>query len=152
MRIKEGDEWKAVFKTNQGLFKLIIMFFGLTNSPATFQTMINYLFANLINGRSVVIYMDDISIFIGSGLIRSEAQFKRTELPCVSSHSSILLLLFICKLPRNRMNISLWIQFSTVTVFFQIIISLRTTAPRKLNYPTGWSCEKRSNVTWKKNQ
>ena len=39
--IKEGDEWKAVFITNQGLFKPRVMFFRLMNSPATFQTMIS---------------------------------------------------------------------------------------------------------------
>jgi len=37
IRIKEGDEWKAVFKTPKGLFEPWVMFFGLTNSPATFQ-------------------------------------------------------------------------------------------------------------------
>ncbi len=41
MWIKEGDEWKAVFQTNRGLFEPTIMFFGLCNSPATFQTMMN---------------------------------------------------------------------------------------------------------------
>ena len=37
--IKDGDEWKAVFQTNRGLFKPLVMFFGLTNSPATFEMM-----------------------------------------------------------------------------------------------------------------
>ena len=36
VRIKEGDEWKAVFTTPEGLFEPTVMFFGLTNSPATF--------------------------------------------------------------------------------------------------------------------
>jgi len=36
MRIKEGDEWKAAFTTLKGLFEPMVMFFGLTNSPATF--------------------------------------------------------------------------------------------------------------------
>ena len=36
VRIKEGDEWKAVFMTLEGLFEPTVMFFGLTNSPATF--------------------------------------------------------------------------------------------------------------------
>ena len=39
------------------------MFFGLTNSPATFQTMMNHLFRDLINKGKVVVYMDDIMIF-----------------------------------------------------------------------------------------
>ena len=36
VRIKEGDEWKAAFMTQGGAFKPTVMFFGLTNSPATF--------------------------------------------------------------------------------------------------------------------
>jgi hypothetical protein len=41
VRIHEGDEWKAAFRTNRGLFEPLVMYFGLTNSPATFQTMMN---------------------------------------------------------------------------------------------------------------
>src|SRR5882724_8245282 len=41
------------------------MFFGLTNSPATFQTMMNNIFRELIDEGVVVIYMDDILIFGG---------------------------------------------------------------------------------------
>jgi len=44
VRIKKGNEWKAAFMTNEGLFKPTVMFFGLTNSPATFQTMMNLVF------------------------------------------------------------------------------------------------------------
>ncbi len=44
VHIKSGDEWKAVFRTNQGLFEPTVMFFGLTNSPATFQWMMNDIF------------------------------------------------------------------------------------------------------------
>ena len=40
VKIKEGDEWKAAFRTNRGLFESLVMFFKLTNSLATFQTMI----------------------------------------------------------------------------------------------------------------
>ena len=36
MRIKKGDEWKAAFTMVEGLFEPMVMFFGLTNSPATF--------------------------------------------------------------------------------------------------------------------
>jgi len=48
VRIKEGDEWKVAFITNRGLFEPCVMFFGLTNSPATFQSMMNDLFRDLI--------------------------------------------------------------------------------------------------------
>jgi hypothetical protein len=32
VRIREGDEWKAAFCTNWGLFEPLVMYFGLTNS------------------------------------------------------------------------------------------------------------------------
>ena len=48
VHIKEGDEHKAAFITNQGLFEPTVMFFGLTNSPATFQTMMNAIFTKEI--------------------------------------------------------------------------------------------------------
>ncbi len=48
MRIKEGDEWKAAFMSRKGHLNQLL-FFGLTNSPATFQAMINELLRDLIN-------------------------------------------------------------------------------------------------------
>jgi len=44
IRIHEGDEWKAAFSCKYGLFEPTVMFFGLTNSPATFQRMMNETF------------------------------------------------------------------------------------------------------------
>jgi len=41
VRIKEEDRWKAAFKTEKGLFEPNVMFFGMRNSPATFQNMMN---------------------------------------------------------------------------------------------------------------
>jgi hypothetical protein len=38
VQIKEGDEWKAAFLTNHGLFEPLVMYFSLTNSLGTFQT------------------------------------------------------------------------------------------------------------------
>ncbi|KAJ3494703.1 hypothetical protein NLJ89_g10750 [Agrocybe chaxingu] len=63
IRIKDGDEYKAAFITNRGLFEPLVMFFGLTNSPATFQNMMNDLFKDLILDGHVVIFMDDVLIF-----------------------------------------------------------------------------------------
>ena len=36
VRIKKGDEWKTAFSIPEGSFEPTVMFFGLTNSPATF--------------------------------------------------------------------------------------------------------------------
>ena len=67
VRIKEGDEWKAAFKTRRGLYKPTVMFFGLTNSPATFQVMMNDIYHDTIakheqRGTFIHVYMDDIAI------------------------------------------------------------------------------------------
>ena len=61
--IWEGDEWKAAFCNNQGLFEPQVIFFGLTNSLATFQTMMNDIFHDMIVEGVVCVYLDDILIF-----------------------------------------------------------------------------------------
>ena len=48
VRLKQGDEWKATFITNRGLFEPTVMFFGLMNSPMTFQAMMDDYFEDLI--------------------------------------------------------------------------------------------------------
>jgi hypothetical protein len=63
VRIRDGDEWKAAFRTNRGLFEPLVMFFGLTNSPATFQTMMNEIFQDLIARGVVCVYLDDILVY-----------------------------------------------------------------------------------------
>ena len=62
IRIKEGDEWKAAFITNKGLFEPTVMFFGLQNSPATFQAMMDDYIRDMIDEGWIAIYMDDILI------------------------------------------------------------------------------------------
>lgn len=61
--IKEGDKWKAAFVTSDGLFESTVMMFRLTNAPATFQGLMNQIFANLITRGRVAVYLDDILIF-----------------------------------------------------------------------------------------
>ena len=60
--IKEGDEWKAAFTTHLGLFKPTVMYFGLTNSPAIFQAMMNDLFRDMINKGDIVTFIDDMLV------------------------------------------------------------------------------------------
>ena len=48
---------------NWGLFKPLVMFFGLTNSLATFQTMINDIFKDLIDEGYVAIYINNILVY-----------------------------------------------------------------------------------------
>jgi len=63
VRIKIGDEWKAAFKTNKGLYEPLVMFFGLCNSPATFQNMMNDIFLIETDEGWILIYIDNILIF-----------------------------------------------------------------------------------------
>jgi len=73
-----------MFITNEGLYELTVMFFSLTNSPATFQTMMNTIFHDLINRGSVTIYMDDIAIHTGprQGESHEEHVQRHWELVC----------------------------------------------------------------------
>ena len=54
VRIKEDDEWKAAFTTHIGSFEPTVIYFGLTNSPAIFQAMMNDLFRDMINKGDVI--------------------------------------------------------------------------------------------------
>ena len=53
---------KTVFLTNEGLYEYIVMLFGLCNAPATFQRLMNLIFADFIN-EFVTIYLDNILVY-----------------------------------------------------------------------------------------
>ena len=67
MRIKEGDEWKGAFTMHVGSFEPTVMFFGITNSPAIFQAMINKILRDMINEEKVAVFVDDV-------LVRTETE------------------------------------------------------------------------------
>ena len=62
VRIKEEDEWKATFTTPEGSFKPMVMFFGLMNSPAIFQAVMNELLRDLINTGKVAAFINDVIV------------------------------------------------------------------------------------------
>lgn len=66
IRMADGDEEKAAFLTNRGLYEPLVMFFGLSNSPSTFQMMMNDIFRDLVLKGKVIVYLDDILIFSNS--------------------------------------------------------------------------------------
>jgi len=62
MRIKERDEWKGAFATHIGFFEPTVMFFGMTNSPAMFQAMMNKILRDMINEGKVVAFVDNVLV------------------------------------------------------------------------------------------
>ena len=48
--------------TLKGSFEPIVIFFGLTNSPAIFQTMMNKILQNIINIEEVASFIDDVIV------------------------------------------------------------------------------------------
>lgn len=62
IRIKEGQEWMTAFNTRYGLFESLVMPFGLSNAPATFQARINEVLRPFLD-RYCTAYIDDILIY-----------------------------------------------------------------------------------------
>ncbi len=63
VRINKGDEWNsAVFKTKFGFFEPLVMFFGLCNSLAIFQHVMDNIFIVQTTKGWMIIYMDDMLI------------------------------------------------------------------------------------------
>ncbi|KAG1935767.1 retrotransposable element [Pimephales promelas] len=65
VRIREGDEWKTAFNTPRGHFEYLVIFFGLSNSPAVFQALVNDVLRDMID-QFIYVYLDDILIFSSS--------------------------------------------------------------------------------------
>ena len=64
VRIKEEDEWKAVFSIPECAFEPMVMFFRLTNSLATFQTIMNDLLRDMIEAGDMAVFIDDVMVGI----------------------------------------------------------------------------------------
>ena len=57
IRIAAGDEWKTAFYVKKGLFKYTMMLFRFTNTPASFQEMMDIIFKDM---EGCIWYLYDI--------------------------------------------------------------------------------------------
>ena len=62
IRIKEGEEWKTTFHTRYSHFEYLVILFGLTNAPTTYQALINNTLREYLD-LFYVVYLDDILIY-----------------------------------------------------------------------------------------
>ena len=62
IRVTKEDVPKTAFRTPLGHFQYLVLPFGLTNAPATFQSVMNEIFRECI-GRFVLVYLDDILVY-----------------------------------------------------------------------------------------
>ncbi|KAG5727516.1 hypothetical protein E4T56_gene12212 [Termitomyces sp. T112] len=87
VHIQEGDKWKAAFQTNWRIFEPLVMFFRLTNSLATFQTIMNNIFQDLIAGV-VCVYLDNILIY--TKMLEEHHCVTHLILECLCQHQLYL--------------------------------------------------------------
>jgi hypothetical protein len=108
IRIKEGDEWKTAFRTLYRHFEYLVIPFGLTNAPATFQSVVDYTIQPFLD-KFAVYYLDDILIF--SKILKEHWKYIKVVLDA----------LYIYKLLVNKDKSEFYIKR---TVFLGFEISL----------------------------
>lgn len=59
VRLRQGEEFKTAFQTHSGHFEFVVMPFGLSGAPGTFQGAMNTTLSSLLR-KCVLVFFDDI--------------------------------------------------------------------------------------------
>ena len=108
IRIKEGDEWKTVFKTEYELFEYTVMSFGLENASATFQAIISEVLQKYLK-EFVIAYLNDIKIYLNTF---EEHKIHVKKVLKVLQKAELRLKLKKCKFHIQRIKFLKWILSS----------------------------------------
>jgi hypothetical protein len=81
--INPAETHKTAFKTHHGLYEFLVMAFGLTNALATFQSIMNLIFAHLLR-NGVIVFMDDILIY--SATLEQHASLLQQVFEIIRKH------------------------------------------------------------------
>lgn len=100
IRIAKGDKHKTAFRTHSGLYQFLVMPFGLTNAPATFQSVMNQIFAPLLR-KGVLVFMDDILVY--SATLDTHLSLLQQVFEIVQKHS-FLLEAFKCSFAQQQIE------------------------------------------------
>lgn len=120
------------FTTNQGLFEIHIMFFGMTNGPATFQLVMNKLFHPLIHRGVLIVYLDYILIFTK---MLEEHHYIVKEVLQILKDNQLSLKPEKCELEQDEIE------------YLDMVIKYRCTAmnPKKVAAINEWSAPRNCN-------
>ena len=89
IRIAAADKRKTAFRTNQGVFVYTVMLFGLTNTPISFQEMIDTIFKDM---SVCILYLDDMVIYGGNTKAEHQAIVEKVRQQCFKHGLAVNLL------------------------------------------------------------